>query len=237
MMEYRIAVCDDQPSQLLNLTKKLNLYAEARHVRFRIHAYPSAEAFLFDFFENRNFDLLLLDIEMAEMNGIELAKRVRAESETVQLCFITGYPDYMNQGYDVEALHYLLKPVSTEKLFEVCDRFLKAVETRPRFFLFSVGKEVVRVYEKDVFYGETQGHYVLLHTKQGELKLRMTMPELEKQLGEGFFRTGRSFAVNLRYVMRITKTDVLLEDGTAVPLGKGLFDAANTALIAFLRRL
>lgn len=236
-MEYRIAICDDEQSQLQNLTKKLSLYAEARHVSFRIDTYLSAEAFLFAFDGNRNVDLLLLDIEMAEMNGIELAKKVRAENETIQICFITGYPDFMSQGYDVEALHYLIKPVSTDKLFEVCDRFMKAMETQPRFFLFSVGKEVVRLYEKELYYGEAQGHYVVLHTKQGELKLRMTMPELEKQLGEGFFRASRSFVVNLRYVTRITKTDFVLEKGTAVPLGKGLFDQANTALIAFLRNL
>lgn len=236
-MEYRIAVCDDDISQLQNLTKKLSLYAEARHVSFRIDTYPSAEAFLFAFEDNRNVDLLLLDIEMAEMNGIELAKRVRSENETIQMIFITGYPDYMNQGYDVEALHYLLKPVSTEKLFEVCDRFMKAMETQPRFFLFSVGKEVVRLYEKELYCGEAQGHYVVLRTRKGELKLRTTMPELERQLGEGFFRASRSFIINLRYVTRITKTDMILEDGTAVPLGKGLFDRANTALIAFLRGL
>jgi DNA-binding LytR/AlgR family response regulator len=236
-MEYRIAVCDDEQSQLQNLTKKLSLYAEAHHVSFHIDTYLSAEAFLFAFEENRNIDLLLLDIEMAEMNGIELAKKVRADNETIQICFITGYPDYMNQGYDVEALHYLIKPVSTDKLFNVLDRFMKAIETQPRFFLFSVGKEVVRVYEKELFYGEAQGHYIVLHTKQGELKLRVTMPELENQLGEGFFRASRSFVVNLRYVTRITKTDIVLEDGTAVPLGKGLFDQANTALITFLRNL
>ena len=236
-MEYRIAVCDDQPAQLENLTKKLSLYAEARHIKFHIQTYPSAEAFLFDFSENRNFDLLFLDIEMAGMNGIQLARKIRAENETVQLCFITGYPDYMNQGYDVNALHYLLKPVSVEKLFEVCDRFLKSTETQPRFFLFSLGKEVVRVYEKELYYGEAQGHYMLLHTRQGELKLRTTVPELEKQLGEGFFRPSRSFLVNLRYVTRITKTEILLEQGVAVPLGKGMFDQANTALIAFLRNL
>ena len=236
-MEYRIAVCDDEQAQLQSLTKKLNLYAEARHVKFHIDAYPSAEAFLFDFEENRNVDLLLLDIEMAQMNGVELAKKVRADNDAIQICFITGYPDYMNQGYDVGALHYLLKPVSTEKLFVICDRFMKTVETQPRFFLFSVGKEVVRVYEKELYYGEAQGHYVILYTKQGEFKLRTTMPELEKQLGDGFFRASRSYIVNLRYVMRITKTDVILEQGTAVPLAKGLFDGANTALIAFLRGL
>ncbi|MBQ8324599.1 MAG: response regulator transcription factor [Clostridia bacterium] len=236
-MTYRIALCDDEPAQREYLEKKLSLFARARRVQFGFAHFSSAEAFLFCFRENRNIDLLFLDIEMAEMNGIELAKELRKEQDALQIVFITGYPDYVGQGYDVEALHYLLKPVSTEKLFEVCDRFLKTAEEQPRFYLFPAGKEVVRLYEKEILYGESEGHYVILHTKTEELKLRMTVPELEKRLGEGFFRPSRSFVVNLRYVTRIAKTEMLLENGASIPLGKGAFDEANRALIAFLREL
>lgn len=244
-MVYHIALCDDEPAQREYLEKKLSLFARARQVSFVFSRFSSAEAFLFHFRENRNTDLLFLDIEMGDMNGIELAKALREEQHTLQIVFITGYPDYVGQGYDVEALHYLLKPVSTEKLFEVCDRFLRSAEEQPRFYLFPVGKEVVRLYEKEILYGESEGHYVILHTKTEELKLRMTIPELEKRLGEGFFRPSRSFVVNLRYVTRISKTEVFLENGVStppgiplgIPLGKGLFDEANRALIAFLREL
>ncbi|MBQ3003797.1 MAG: response regulator transcription factor, partial [Clostridia bacterium] len=204
---------------------------------FEIQADSSGVAFLFAYRENRDVDILFLDIEMGQMNGIELAREIRADNETVQIVFITGYPDYIGEGYDVDALHYLLKPVDTQKLYEVCERALANLQKQPRFHLLPVGKEVVRVYEKDILYAETQGHYLRLVTKKGEHRLRMTLPELSTRLGDSFFKCSRSYLAGLLHVSRITKTSVILEDGTDLPLGKGLYDEINTALIRFLRGL
>ncbi len=77
--------------------------------------FPSAEAFLFHYAEDKSCDILLLDVEMGAMNGVELAKRIREENDALQIVFITGYTDYIAEGYDVSALHYLVKPVSREK--------------------------------------------------------------------------------------------------------------------------
>ncbi|MBQ3154372.1 MAG: response regulator transcription factor [Clostridia bacterium] len=233
----KIAICDDERIQTQSLTQKLSLFAETRHKHFEIQAYSSAEAFLFAYRENRDVDILFLDIEMGQMNGIELAREIRADNETVQIVFITGYPDYIGEGYDVDALHYLLKPVDTQKLYEVCERALANLQKQPRFHLLPVGKEVVRVYEKDILYAETQGHYLRLVTKKGEHRLRMTLPELSTRLGNSFFKCSRSYLAGLLHVSRITKTSVILEDGTELPLGKGLYDEINTALIRFLRGL
>lgn len=233
----KIAICDDERMQTQNLTQKLHAFAETRHKHFEIQAYSSAEAFLFAYRENRDVDILFLDIEMGRMNGIELAREIRADNETVQIVFITGYPDYIGEGYDVGALHYLLKPVDTQKLYEVCERALANLQKQPRFHLLPVGKEVVRVYEKDILYAETQGHYLRLVTKKGEHRLRMTLPELSTRLGDSFFKCSRSYLAGLLHVSRITKTSVVLEDGTELPLGKGLYDEINTALIRFLRGL
>lgn len=232
-----IALCDDERAQTDYLKSKLDLFAEATHRRFQCRAFTSAEAFLFEYRENNAYDMLFLDIEMDGMNGIELARELRKENDTLQIIFITGYPDYIGDGYDVSALHYLLKPVSTEKLFAVCTRAMELLEKQPRCHLLPVGKEVVRVFEKDILYGESEGHYVNLHVGKTVYKLRMTIPELEKRLGGAFFKCSRSFVVGLRHVARVTKTDVFLEDGTSLPLGKGLYDSINTALIKFLREL
>lgn len=233
----KIAICDDERIQTEQLTQKLSVFADARHKQFEITAFPSAEAFLFAYKENRDIDMLFLDIEMGDMNGIELAREVRKDNDSVQIVFITGYPDYIGEGYDVDALHYLLKPVSIDKLFEVCERALTCLQKQPRFHLLPVGKEVVRVREKDILYAETQGHYLRLVTQKGEYRLRMTLPELATRLGDGFFKCSRSFLAGLLHVARITKSSVILEDGTELPLGKGLYDGINTALIKFLRGL
>lgn len=234
-MKLNIAICDDEQNQIQYVKGIVSEWAEANgHMPF-FAEFPSAEAFLFDYAENQNYDILLLDIEMTNMNGIDLAKKVREENDRVQIVFITGYPDFMSEGFEVAALHYLMKPVKKEKLFTVLDRAVENMKKGPRFVLFSLGKETLRVYAEDIRYAESDGHYILLHADEETHRLRMTIPETEKILGEGFFRAGRSFIVGLKYVARITKTEIILLDGTVLPIGKGLYDDLNKALIAYLR--
>ena len=121
-MKLNIAICDDEQNQIQYVKGIVSEWAEANgHMPF-FAEFPSAEAFLFDYAENQNYDILLLDIEMTNMNGIDLAKKVREENDRVQIVFITGYPDFMSEGFEVAALHYLMKPVKREKLFSVLDR-------------------------------------------------------------------------------------------------------------------
>ena len=233
----RLVICDDDPTQIESLKAKVMQFAGERGVYTEIATFPSAEAFLFDYSENRNVDILLLDIEMGAMNGVELARELRKDNEAIQIVFITGFPDYISDGYDVAALHYLMKPVKTDKLFEVLTRAVEAVASKPHFFLLPVGKEVVRVRERDILYAEAQGHYMHLHTTSGEHKLRMTIGELSDRLGDGFFKCSRSFLVGLAHVSRITKTTVVLDDASELPLAKGLHEPLGAALIQYVRTM
>lgn len=233
----RLVICDDEPAQIEWLKTKVAEFAGERGMHMDIAAFFSAEAFLFDYSENRNVDVLLLDIEMSGMNGIELAHEIRKDNDAVQIVFITGYPDYIAEGYDVAALHYLMKPVRKDKLFEVLTRAADAVAAQPRYFLLPVGKEVVRVREQDILYAEAQGHYIQVYTVSGELRLRMTIGELTNRFGEGFFKCSRSYLVALSHVSRITKTAVILDNGVELPLAKGLYDALGAAMIKHVRMM
>lgn len=82
----------------------------------------SAESFLFHYAEDKTYDILLLDIEMGKMDGVTMAREIRRDNQTVQIVFITGYSDYISEGYEVAALHYLMKPVNEQKLYAVLDR-------------------------------------------------------------------------------------------------------------------
>ncbi len=238
-MRYKIGICDDNQADTDYVTSLVKGWAEQAGVCVELKTYPSAESFLFQYEEEKDFDILLLDIEMGQLNGMELARKIRQDNRTVQIVFITGYPDYMSDGYDVTALHYLMKPVSAGKLSEVLSKAVGMLARQPRILFFDLGKESLRISAEDIVYAESQGHYSLLHTKGEEYKFRMTFAELERQLGEGFYKCSRSFIVNLKYVRRITKTAVLLAwktDGNLeLPLGKGLYDDMNRELIQFLR--
>ena len=233
-MTVNIAIIDDCAEDVGYLSTVVDDWADKRGINTLKSSFLNAEAFLFDG-EDEYFDILLLDIEMGRMNGVELAKKLRRDGGDEQIIFITGYPDFISDGYDVSALHYLLKPFNRNKLFEVLDRAVARLRREPPTVLLSSGKETYTLKTDSIVYGESDGHYVLLHTRDEEIRLRMTVSELEETLGEGFCRPSRSFIVGLAHISRITKTDVVLDSGASVPLGKGMYDSVNLALIKYLR--
>ena len=102
-MDYKIAICDDSEADRLYLTDLVNRWAMDAGHTVQVSAFVSAESFLFRYEEKRDYDILLLDIEMGAMDGVTLARRIRQGNELVQIVFITGFPEYMAEGYEVSA--------------------------------------------------------------------------------------------------------------------------------------
>lgn len=230
-MKYRVSICDDEPAQRSFLKEIAEKWAKSRQISIEVQGFESAEEFLFKEAEQET-EILLLDIELKQMNGVELAKKVRRENREMQIIFVTGYMDYLQDGYDVEALHYLLKPVTEEKLFQVLDRAAERLKTSGKALLLSCRGETVRIPFYEIRYLEVQKNYVTVHAAE-DVEVKMTLSELEEKLDESFCRTGRSFIVNLRFVKRITKAEVVLNDDTAVPLSRGMYEQVNQAMIRY----
>ena len=217
-MPLKIAICDDSQADAEYISSLLIEWSKELPVQ--IKSFPSAEAFLFHYEEEKDFDILLLDIEMGCMDGIRLARTVRKENEMVQIVFITGYSEYIAEGYEVAALHYLVKPVKKEKLFEVLDRAAERLKKNERVLLLEKADELVRVPFYEIRWLDVQQNYVTVHAKD-DITVKRTLGDFEKELDERFFRLGRSYIVNLTRVRRVTRTEVYLSDGMAIPLPRG----------------
>lgn len=229
-MAYNIAICDDSGEDRAYVTHFLEQWAANRGQEVHIEQFPSAERFLFHYEEKKDYDILLLDIEMGLMDGVSMAKRVRRDNETVQIIFVTGYSDYIAEGYEVAALHYLMKPVQAEKLFSVLDRAAVKLAKNEKVLHFEVAGQIIRVPIYQIRYADVQGNYVTIHS-QAPFTVKMTLGELEKQLDERFYRAGRSVIVNLTQISRVTKTEIHLTDGTAIALPRGAYEGINRAII------
>ena len=227
---YKLAICDDNPVDTLYLQSLVSKWARNEGKAVEVHVFASAEAFLFEYEEDKSFDILLLDIEMAEMDGVTLARKIRAGNQQVQIVFITGYTDYIADGYEVEALHYLLKPVKEAKLFEVLERAIAKLARNERTLLLETADGIVRVPLYEIDWIEVQRNYVTVHAAE-DYTVKKSLSEVEAELDEGFMRTGRSFIVNLKQVRRIGKTEVILADGSTVPLSRGYYEKLNRAMI------
>ena len=230
-MAYRVAIVDDSTTDAEFVKGILNSWAEQRQANIQAEVFPSAEAFLFQYAEDKEWDILLLDIEMGAMDGVTMAKRVRQDNEAVQIVFITGYSDYIAEGYEVAALHYLMKPVNREKLLTVLDRAMEKRKQEERCLNLESYGEMVRIPFYEIRYLDVHQNYVTVHAK-ADYTVKRTLGDFEKELDDRFCRVGRGMILNLKYIQRVTKTEVRLSDGTVLPLPRGAYEPLNRAIIA-----
>lgn len=221
-MAYRVAICDDSGTDAEYVQSLLNRWAEQRQTSVRAERFPSAESFLFRYAEDPAFDILLLDIEMGAMDGVTMAKRIRRENETMQIVFITGFPDFMAEGYEVSALHYLMKPVAQEKLFAVLDRAAAHLAKAEKRLCITFDRQTEFIPLRRILYIEAQKQYVLVHMENRTCRMKATLADTEQALDEYFFRCQRSFVVNLRHVRQIKNGCVELTNGAEVPISRGM---------------
>jgi len=232
-MPLTIAICDDNTVQIKELRRLLDEWAADKPFALAIDEYISAESFLFNY-PDSSCDLLLLDIEMKQLNGMELAKKLRGDGDMLPIIFITGYSEYMNDGYDVEALHYLLKPVERDRLFATLDRYAAKHENSQEIIL-NAAEGSYRISAGNIMYVEAFGRKTEAHLRDGNvLQCNMSIGEFEKF--NGFIHCHRSYIVNLEQVGSITKSSVILETGEEIPLSRRLYNAVNNSFIEFYIR-
>ncbi len=229
-MLLKIAICDDEKIQIEHLKKLVSLWANKFNIHVNIEDFNSAENFLFAFEDDNNFDIILLDIEMGALNGIELAKLIRKKSETMQIVFITGYSDYIAEGYDVSALHYLMKPVDTDKFYATLNRAVEKIKKNEKSIYLDTTGGSVKIPFYEIRYVEVIKNYITVHAKE-DYTCKLTLAEIEKRLDNSFFKTGRSYIINLAYIKKVTRGEVFLSCNTTIPLPRGMYDKLNRAII------
>ncbi|MBP3323388.1 MAG: response regulator transcription factor [Clostridia bacterium] len=233
-MKYKIAICDDDISQVDFLESILTPWLKINNILADIKKYSSAKSFLFDYESEKDFDILLLDIEMPEINGIELAKTVRKENYSLQIIFITGFYDYFSDGFDVSALHYLIKPVDEGKLFPVLDKAINNLKYRQRSVLINTQDADIKIPLSDIIYIEAENVFINIHTVNGVYRTRTPLTKFYENLDDSFLKVHRSFIVSLSYVKKITKKDLTLISGDIVPISRGMYETVHSALIRYL---
>lgn len=229
-MKYRIAICDDEQNQIEYITSIVTSWSNHKGHSCEIRTFASAEAFLFEYEEDKAYDILLLDVEMKNMNGIELAKRIRKDNNRAEIIFITSHFEFVGEGYEVDALHYLIKPISVEKFTQVLTKAAEKLSVEPPSVVISCEGETVKLYESDILYVESFLHYIVIHTKDNEYKIKENISVFENKVSDVFYRIHRSYLVSLKYITRISRTSVNIGN-TELPLSRGKYDNINRAFI------
>lgn len=233
-MKYKIGICDDDAAQRTYLATIVADWAKKERCLTEVKQYSDAKAFLFEYSEEKDFDILLLDIEMPQISGIQLAKTVRRDNTAVQIVFITGYYEYFSDGFDVSALHYLVKPVDAGKLLAVLDKAAANLSYRQRSVLVSTPDAEVKLPLEDIIYVEAENVYVVVHTVRATYRTRSTLSKFAEQLDETFFKVHRSYVAALKYIVKITRGSITMINGDQLPVSRGMYDQVHAALVKYL---
>lgn len=229
----RLAVCDDEKIQRDYIISILNEWGKINNIGLQICEFADTEKFWFAHSE-APFDGVLLDIEMPGQNGMDFARSLREKGDKLPIIFITGFAEFMSQGFEVDAIHYLLKPVDKTKLFECLNKLRSAEKTKT--LVFESAQGLLRIPENDIIYGEAFGHNTSLHCINGVYELNFGISKLEKRVNEKIFiRCHRSYLVNLNYVWKTDRENVNLDNGENLPLSRRMYDEFNRALLRFYR--
>ena len=231
-MGYQIAICDDEDNQLAGILSLVQEWVRCFCHGCQIQTFSSAEEFLFEYTEDKAYDILLLDVELTGISGIDLAKRIRADHNRAEIVFVTSHFEFIAEGYEVDALHYLTKPVSSEKLMEVLNKAVEKLSVEPPSVIITRDGETVKLYESDILYVESFLHYISIHTTEREYKIKENISSFQQKLSDDFYRLHRSYLVSLKHVTRISRTSVLLKGETELPLARGKYDDINRAFVA-----
>lgn len=208
MEALRIAWVEDSPDQIEAGKEYLKRYSEKRGVELRTDFYVTAEDFLKNY--QFSYDIVLMDIELPGMDGMKAASELRRMDKDVILMFITNLSKLAAKGYEVDALDYILKPLSYPhfelKMNRALDRYLSApvekieVESQSKVILLPVNR---------IKYVEVINHHLYYHLMQEKIEVRSTLKQAEKKLAKyGFLKCNACYLVNPRFIREIDKYEI-----------------------------
>ncbi|MDO5544665.1 MAG: LytTR family DNA-binding domain-containing protein [Eubacteriales bacterium] len=211
----RIAIVEDEDSYAQILQEYLIRYSRDYGQELDASRYADGISFLNSF--KGQYDLILLDISMPMIDGMETARRIRSTDPDVVILFVTNLAQYAIRGYEVDALDYILKPISYFAFSQRLNRAIGRVKSRIKNFLvLTVRSGTYKLDVDSIYYVESQAHNLIFHTETGEFTISGTMKEIEeKLLNFHFFRCNKGYLVALRHVDSI-------QDGCAIVRGQPL---------------
>lgn len=230
----KIAICDDEKIQRDWLYTKVNEYIKDRQLAATIQLYESSDSLFFQYDQNSDIDIVLLDIQMSGMNGMELAKKLREVNDHISIIFVTGVTDYIYDSFTVNAINYLLKPIKEDQLFSCLDKAVDLSKTQDKVLTFSFQKETVRLNVNDIFHIYSEGHYVNIVTEKMVYRIKSNLKDIENDLPAiQFYRIDRSNLVNLAAIEKITSKEIILINQSKILVPKGKYKAISQAFISY----
>ena len=231
----KIAVCDDDKRDIARIKKLVKAYDADNNIVLSISEYESGSELLKAISNGENVDIIFLDINMDDMDGLSVAKRIREINDDVPIILVTAFINYALDGYKVKASRFLIKD-DLDKTFDECmDDICKDIRKKSKTIAFNCVEGEMRMKASDIILIETSGHKNLIKLKNETYQIYEKLDVLEELLkGYGFLRTHNSFLVNMAHIRGINSYVLTLDDGRQLPVPKARYKQVRQEYTLFL---
>lgn len=230
-----IAVCDDELLECLTISAKVRTIMEEMQIPCSIKTFRGGKELLSCLDQ---FDLIFLDILMGGMDGMETARKCRELAFDKMLVFLSSSRRYVFDAYDVEAFHYLVKPVEEEKLKKVLRRAAeKEKQVSKDYIVVSKERQKRKLFLDSIRYFEIKGRQISVHEEHGIFSYYEQIGILEEQLkGKGFFRCHKSYLINLQHVEVYNRQEVILDNEERITIAKRRYEEFCREILSYMRK-
>lgn len=233
----RIAVCDDEKREREQFLDALHAWDPAKQAE----CFSDGSSFLEAAGTLPPFDIVFLDIFLTCENGVNIARELQDISPETAIVFVTTSPEYAVDAFSLQALHYLIKPITKEGVMEAFRRLEEGLSVKRQTLTLTVGRENHSVYQDEICYLKSSNHAIeVFLTGDRCLKVWMTLGEMEQKLGENFLKLNRGTVVNMEYIEVMGTDSCILRDGTKLEMTRrermGIRAAYDNYLFSCLSR-
>ncbi|MDU7966796.1 MAG: LytTR family DNA-binding domain-containing protein [Paeniclostridium sordellii] len=230
---YRIVICEDDNLQRNEINSFISEIFSEMSNNIKIFEFSSAEEVIESKLEG--IDIYFLDIQMDNLNGMDLAKKIRKQNDTSKIIFITSLLEHVQDGYMVKAYRYLIKPIKYEDLKEhTLSCISDIIKERENFIMIKENGITYKVNTKEITYIEIIKKDITIHTIYKKYNIKNRIKNLEKELNMyNFFRCHKSYLINMEYIDCIGKDNLMIK-GTEIPVSKYRMSGLKTKLTNLL---
>lgn len=216
----KIAICDDEKAVLDQLRELVRQYADKHMLDYTILEFDQSEKLLDAVRQDSDIQILFLDIYMEPLSGMDLAETLREEGNDCAVIFVTVSTDHYARSYEVNAVHYLVKPVTYERVEKALARCGQKLSCAAKYAVFITGSREIRVPLRQIRFVEVFRNQTIIHASE-DITIRSTLEAVKMQLSDPrFYQTHRSFLLNMEYMDSRSGKDILLKTGELVPLSR-----------------
>ena len=219
----KIAICDDMKEFREDIDRRVQIWSAENGVNISVRKFDDGIPLLHCLNDNGMFDIIFLDVEMDESNGMEIAAQIREADYITAIVFVSQYEDYYKDAYDVHPFHFLSKPIKQSRIDEVMNTYVEMQKRNIETFSFCINKSMYTIWLSDILYFNSERRQVNIICREKRYTIYGKLGEIEKQIEDKdckFLRIHQSFLVNMRYIREYHYSEVVMSNGETLLISK-----------------